>query len=47
MLMVIILMQYLQQKIRSKKFTSIAEMKNLKHQIYMIDKKRSLTLIDE
>ncbi len=39
--------QYLQQKIRSKKFTSIAEMKNLKHQIYMIDKKRSLTLIDE
>jgi DNA primase len=39
--------QYLQQKLRSKKFTSIEEMKNLKHQIYEIDKKRSLTLIDE
>ena len=39
--------QCLQQKIKSKKFTSIAEMRNLKHQIYEIDKKRSLTLIDE
>lgn len=39
--------QYLQQKLRSKKFSSIAEMQNLKHQIYEIDKKRSLTLIDE
>ena len=39
--------QYLQQKLRSKKFSTIAEMKNLKHQIYEIDKKRSLTLIDE
>ncbi|OTH01033.1 DNA primase [Acinetobacter sp. ANC 4973] len=39
--------QCLQQKIKSKKFTSIAEMRNLKHQIYEIDKKRSLTLLDD
>lgn len=38
---------FLQLKMRSKKFTSIAEMKNLKHQIYEIAKKRSLTLLDE
>ena len=37
----------LQQKIRSKKFSSIEEMKRLKHQIYEIDKKRSLTLLEE
>lgn len=39
--------QCLQQKIKSKKFTSIAEMRNLKHQIYEIDKKRSLTLLED
>lgn len=38
---------FLQQKIRSKKFSSIEEMRNLKHQIYQIDKKRSLTLLEE
>jgi DNA primase len=38
---------FLQLKMRSKKFANIEEMKNLKHQIYEIDKKRSLTLIDE
>jgi DNA primase len=39
--------QCLQQKIKSKKFSSIAEMRNLKQRIYEIDRKRSLTLIDE
>ncbi len=39
--------QCLQQKLKSKKFTSIAEMRNLKQRIYEIDRKRSLTLIDE
>lgn len=39
--------QYLKQRLKSKKFTDIAEMRNLKHQIYEIDRKRSLTLVDE
>jgi DNA primase len=39
--------QCLQNKLRSKKFGSIAEMKNLKMQIYEIDKKRSMTLLDD
>ncbi|WOE31354.1 MULTISPECIES: DNA primase [unclassified Acinetobacter] len=38
---------FLQLKMRSKKFNSISEMKNLKHQIYEIAKKRSLSLIDD
>ncbi|OTG87717.1 DNA primase [Acinetobacter sp. ANC 4558] len=38
---------FLTLKMRSKKFTSIAEMTNLKHQLYEMDKKRSLTLIEE
>ncbi|QXW26779.1 DNA primase [Acinetobacter johnsonii] len=37
----------LQQKIKSKKFSSLAEMRNLKQKIYEISKKRSLTLLDE
>ncbi|ALH95398.1 DNA primase [Acinetobacter equi] len=37
---------FLKLKMRSNKFSSIAEMKNLKHQLYEIDKKRSLTLLD-
>lgn len=37
----------LQQKIKSKKFSSLAEMRNLKQKIYEIGKKRSLTLLDE
>jgi len=39
--------QFLQQKLKSKKFASLSEMRNLKQRIYDIDKKRSLTLIDE
>lgn len=39
--------QYLKQRLKSKKFTDIAEMRNLKHQIYEIDRKLSLTLVDE
>ncbi|MCO8090684.1 DNA primase [Acinetobacter pseudolwoffii] len=39
--------QCLKNKIKSKKFSSIAEMKNLKMQIYEIDKKRSMTLLDD
>ena len=39
--------QCLQQKIKSKKFTSIAEMRNLKQRIYEIDCKRSLSLLEE
>ena len=39
--------QCLQQKIRSNKFSSIAEMRNLKKRIYEIDRKRSMTLIEE
>lgn len=39
--------QCLQQKLKSKKFTSIAEMRNLKHQIYQIDRKRSLSLLED
>ncbi|WP_216933852.1 MULTISPECIES: DNA primase [unclassified Acinetobacter] len=39
--------QCLKNKIKSKKFSSIAEMKNLKMQIYEIDKKRSMTLLEE
>ncbi|WP_166170383.1 CHC2 zinc finger domain-containing protein [Acinetobacter sp. SA01] len=39
--------QCLQQKLKSKKFTSIAEMRNLKQKIYEIDKKRSLTLLED
>ena len=37
---------FLKLKMRSKKFSSIEEMKNLKHQLYEIDKKRSLTLLE-
>ncbi len=40
-------LQSLKHKIKSKQFKSIAEMKNLKLQIYEIDKKRSMTLIEE
>ncbi|ENU20713.1 DNA primase [Acinetobacter bohemicus ANC 3994] len=39
--------QCLQQKIKSKKFSSLAEMRNLKQKIYDIDKKRSLTLLED
>ena len=39
--------QFLQQNLKSKKFASLSEMRNLKQRIYDIDKKRSLTLIDE
>ena len=39
--------QCLQQKLKSKKFTNIAEMRNLKQKIYEIDKKRSLTLLED
>ncbi|MGE4314768.1 DNA primase [Acinetobacter sp.] len=39
--------QCLQQKLKSKKFASIAEMRNLKQKIYEIDKKRSLTLLED
>jgi DNA primase len=39
--------QCLQQKLKSKKFSSIAEMKNLKEKIYQIDKKRSLSLLED
>ncbi|EAM8864067.1 DNA primase [Salmonella enterica] len=39
--------QCLKNKIKSKKFSSIAEMKNLKMQIYEIDRKRSMTLLEE
>jgi DNA primase len=39
--------QCLKNKIKSKKFSSIAEMKNLKMQIYEIDKKRSMTLLED
>jgi DNA primase len=39
--------QYMQQKIRSNKFSSIAEMRNFKKKIYEIDRKRSLTLIED
>ena len=39
--------QCLQQKLKSKKFTSIAEMRNLKQRIYEIDCKRSLSLLDD
>lgn len=39
--------QCLKNKIKSKKFNSIAEMKNLKMQIYEIDRKRSMTLLED
>lgn len=39
--------QCLKNKIKSKKFSSIAEMKNLKMQIYEIDRKRSMTLLED
>ncbi|TCB52595.1 toprim domain-containing protein [Acinetobacter sp. ANC 4779] len=39
--------EYLTKKMKSKKFSSIAEMKNLKLRISEIAKKRALTLIDE
>lgn len=39
--------QCLQHKLKSKKFSSIAEMKNLKMRIYEIDKKRSMTLLED
>ena len=39
--------QYLKQRLKSKKFSNIAEMRNLKHQIYEIDRKRSLTLLED
>ncbi|ANF82262.1 DNA primase [Acinetobacter sp. NCu2D-2] len=39
--------QCLKNKIKSKKFRSIEEMKNLKLQIYEIDKKRSMTLLED
>ena len=38
---------FLKLKLKSKKFGSIEEMRNLKHQIYEIDKKRSMTLLDD
>ena len=37
----------LQQKLKSKKFSSLAEMRNLKQKIYEIGKKRSLTLLED
>ncbi|QOW49072.1 MULTISPECIES: DNA primase [unclassified Acinetobacter] len=39
--------QFLQLKIKSNKFSSLAEMRNLKQRIYDIDKKRSLTLLED
>lgn len=39
--------EYLTKKMKSKKFSSIAEMKNLKLRISEIAKKRALTLIEE
>ena len=39
--------EFLTKKMKSKKFSSIAEMKNLKLRISEIAKKRALTLIDE
>jgi DNA primase len=39
--------QCLKNKIKSKKFNSIVEMKNLKMQIYEIDRKRSMTLLED
>ena len=39
--------QHMQQKLRSNKFSSIAEMRNFKKKIYEIDRKRSLSLIEE
>ena len=39
--------QCLKNKIKSKKFNSIAEMKNLKMPIYEIDRKRSMTLLED
>ena len=39
--------QFLQLKLKSKKFASLSEMRNLKQSIYDIDKKRSMTLLDE
>lgn len=37
----------LQHKIKSRKFSSIAEMKNLKLQIFEIDRKRTMTLLED
>lgn len=39
--------KFLEHKIKTKKFSSLAEMKNLKQHIAEIARKRSLTLIDE
>lgn len=39
--------QCLKHKIKSKKFSSIEEMKNLKLQIFEIDRKRTMTLLEE
>lgn len=39
--------QCLQHKIKSKKFSSIEEMKNLKLQIFEIDRKRTMTLLED
>ena len=39
--------QCLKNKIKSKKFSSIEEMKNLKLQIFEIDRKRTMTLLEE
>ena len=39
--------QCLKHKIKSKKFSSIEEMKNLKLQIFEIDRKRTMTLLED
>ena len=39
--------QFLQEKLKSKKFNNIEEIRNLKKQIYEIDRKRSLSLLEE
>ena len=39
--------EFLQQKLKSKKFSSLSEMQNLKQKVAEIAKKRSLTLLDD